>query len=723
MAPERGITGSPACILVPATEAHFHDHLLQGSESRHFITTKEFKQWLQTHPDVQLRPATAASATLKPPPSAPPTAVTVTSADAETSVPSSLPSAAPQSTLPYKPEPYKAPQHPTSHMLQSIPPRAPSQSSRSNILSYTLHLATSARLASYTHPNGSQTLLNRAESSNDTTATMSASIDVEWLESELKAQGMWRLGASLLKANKREGHLAPSVERRVALASLTEDLLVHPAAADAFSPVSDAADVVASDEIESLATLKPLTSHDTTKLYLTTTSRTDDKAATSSSSVAQSLIDLKFGKSSSSSSSPNVPDPSVDKAWQDAGALFGGGEVDQSNGGNVSGSNNGAVGAAGAAAPHMDYRIVRQQTMRTRAKSIYGESILPRFARETRSFCRRHRVAGCNVCTTVSNTKLETRHKAIPGQGLETFGGELVGGKRPLVEVVPKFLDLSAHLLRDIRERIGSDGDDGGIKSSLEMQATAAWYDLLHSLLTQACLEGYLVDGWTGTSGIETLFGVGCGVWEGRGWAKRIEEQRRAEEQALQAAKDSSGSHVEVVEGEELDDDDSDSDASDESDESEEQEQRLERERERTRLVDAAQQLFGSRDVAQAEFERSMRDRIHEFLNVADGQTLESHLLALNARYPLSAFEADMVDFLECTTRFLGKPALAKASRYGAYESTSSSASATSASATADEADFYALTKFFAQVEPSGAGTPVETIDDPSRFGKRRRVL
>ncbi|KAM0791127.1 hypothetical protein ACM66B_004413 [Microbotryomycetes sp. NB124-2] len=702
-----GGCASPTCILVPQTEPDFHDQLLQGSESRHFITTKEFKQWLQSHPDVQLRPVTASTAAAtgsKPPASSSSTTAASDVATAATATTTT------QLATAAKPEPYKAPQHPTSHMLQSIPPRAPSQSSRSNILSYTLHLATSARLASYTHPNGSQTLLHRAELDAPSSSSSNA-IDVEWLEAELKAQGMWRLGASLLKANRREGHLPPSVERRVALASLTEDLLVHPAATDAFSPVTHDNDVVSSDELESLATLKPLTSHDTTKLYLTTTTSRvgDDKAATSSSSVAQSLIDLKFGKSADNNHTNGDADKAAKEQWQDASALFGGGGVDATGEGNSNGGNAGSSGAR-AGAPHMDYRIVRQQTMRTRAKSIYSQSILPELTRSTRSFCRRHRVAACSVCSAVSNTKIETRRKAIPGQGLETFGGELAGGKRPLVELVPKFLDLSAHLLRDIRERMSpasaGDGVDnkgkGKQSHAVEMQATAAWYVLLHSLSTQACLEGYLVDGWTGTSGIETLFGVGCGVWEGRGWAKRIEEQRRAEEVALQAAKQESGSHVEVVEGEELDDDDdSDSETSDDSDESEEQqEQRLERERERTRLVDAAQQLFGSRDVAQAEFERNMRDRIHE--------------------YPLSAFENDMVDFLECTTRFLGKPALAK------YESTSSSASSASNNhAAADEPDFFALNKYFTHVEPSGTATPADpsAIDDPtSRDGKRRRM-
>lgn len=49
-----------------------------------------------------------------------------------------------------------------------------------------------------------------------------------------------------------------------------------------------------------------------------------------------------------------------------------------------------------------------------------------------------------------------------------------------------------------------------------------------------------------------------------------------------------------------------------------------------------------------------------QFLNVQEGTTLTDHLVGLNAKYPLSSFEREMVDFLESTSRLLGQPALAR---------------------------------------------------------------
>lgn len=51
-----------------------------------------------------------------------------------------------------------------------------------------------------------------------------------------------------------------------------------------------------------------------------------------------------------------------------------------------------------------------------------------------------------------------------------------------------------------------------------------------------------------------------------------------------------------------------------------------------------------------------------QFLNVPAGKTLHQHLDNLNMLYPLSQFEDDLVDFLEASMHFLGKPALAKVS-------------------------------------------------------------
>jgi hypothetical protein len=196
------------------------------------------------------------------------------------------------------------------------------------------------------------------------------------------------------------------------------------------------------------------------------------------------------------------------------------------------------------------------------------------------------------------------------------------GMKKALVSLVPTFLKLSADFIRDSKANFGADdeekksGDSSDSETSAkekgkgkanegrgDIHAVTAWYDLLTSLLTQACLEGYLVDGWTGTEGIETLFGVGCGVWEGRGWstATRVPP-------TISAKKNPS---VAACEGKV----DEDSDEDDEEEDEEEMRLRVQ-EREATELVEAAHVLFGSRDVAQADYERGMRDRIHEVCSI-----------------------------------------------------------------------------------------------------------
>lgn len=499
----------------------------------------------------------------------------------------------------------RAPQHPVSHLLQSIPPRAPSRSSRSNILSYTLHLATASRLSSYTSPNGSRDLLQRAESAYSG-SDAKVEVDDEWLESEQKAQGMWKLGCSLLRSQRAEGYLPASVERRVALARLAEELLANPAPEQALTKVEER-DVLPSAEVEALLCLKPLTSPDTTTLYHSMATHAQPSAR-SATSVAQSLIDLKFGNDGAGDGEASAPLPDSDDKPDkpDHSPLSRESETVFAQGAFPPSAQATSSSAELTATPHMDYRIVRGAAMRTRAKTTYATSILP----STRStWCRRHRVPSCSVCTLVSSTKVDLRRSVgVPGQGLGRAANDL-GGKRRLVDLVPQFLALSSGLLRDERERArgmgGVDGEEGvaaylkpEVEGEVEVNVTAAWYAILHSLLIQACLEGYLVDGWTGTEAIEVLFGVGCGVWEGRGWASRVA--------ASQA--ESNAGRMDVEGAESGSDDGSDDDSSDESDEEEERE----REREKSKLVEAAQALFGSRDVAQAEFERSMRDRIHE---------------------------------------------------------------------------------------------------------------
>lgn len=545
--------------------------------------------------------------------------------------------------------PCRAPQHPVSHLLQSIPPRSQSRSSRSNILSYTLHLATTARLSAYSSSNGTASLLHSAESHD-----RDAKVDEDQVEQEQKAAGLYKLSVNLLHAKRRGGDLPPSVERRVGLAGLTEDALLTPAHNLAVKRVNQA-NLQNSAEVDALKALAPLTSPDTTILYSAVA-----PAARATTSIAQSLIDMKFGNSVDGEAgqfSDNVKGEPVNGPRQDE-TVFG----------SSAGHGNAGAGPSRTqltTAPHMDYRIVRGQAMRSRAKDIFAESILP--TSET-MWCRRHRVNDCSVCSDAALSVEEQKQAAgrfsrrnIAGQGFESGNG--TGAKKALAELVPTFIVFSASLLRDLREKASPSSEEDKARYGLVgINVTAAWYNLLHSLAIQACLEGYLVDGWTGTAGIEVLFGCGCGVWEGRGWSRG----------AGYAAESRSGKGKSVA------DDEMDVD-SDEEEESDEEEATRVREGKNAVLVEAAQTLFGARDAAQADFERSMRDRIHEvrsvflsftepvltilhtqFLNVPEETTLYTHLVRLNAKYPLSSFESQFVDFLESTSRLLGKPALAK---------------------------------------------------------------
>ncbi|GAA6046702.1 hypothetical protein JCM3770_003124 [Rhodotorula araucariae] len=663
---------------------------------------------------------------------------------------------------------YRAPQHPASHVLHSIPPRAPSRSSRSNILSYTIHLATSSRLSAYSSAAGSRQLLHLAELERDTQDGID--IDEEWFAAEQKTQGLWKLGVNLLQSSRREGGvLPPSVERRVDLAGLAEDMLLSPAAERAVTKI-DAESVQPSAEVDDLVALKPLTAPDATTHYHTTSAAPigDDLVAGGHqrvTSVAQSLIDLKFGgKADPSELSPSFLD---DKPLADTPESFAG----------VPSSSTAATAVAGpSTTPHMDYRIVLSQSMRTRARAIYATSPLPALPA---SYCRRHRVRSCAVCAALIAvaSERESDHAAmrrlnVPGAGLCSAGAAAGNAKKPLVALVPAFLKLSAALLEDARERAGGAAapeldealiaevvtpstaragakgksrttDDHGPAGAdgprgRELHVTAEWYDLLSALLVQACLEGYLVDGWTGTDGVETLFGVGCGVWEGRGWSAPTPAVAAAHLQQHPRRDANVDAHAGGVED---DEDWSESDDDDDGVTNAEAERARKRESETRALVDAAKLLFGSRDVAQADYERGMRDRTHEFLNVPQSKDLHQHLDALSVKYPLSQLEDAMVDFIEAAVRLLGKPTLAKhdprtaaAAATAAASSSASSSGPTlnAAAASSADPDPYALVQYFAPARfatvPSLHASPrtaspadaAETGD--ARAGKRRRV-
>ncbi|GJN93157.1 hypothetical protein Rhopal_006204-T1 [Rhodotorula paludigena] len=750
---------SPACFLIPANAQE--RNLLSASSAwippptaaqraafasgrslhkaeRHVVSHSDLAQWRSEHPTERLRP-----------PAGP-------EADAQGD----------KASL----KNYRAPQHPASHVLHSIPPRAPSRSSRSNILSYTIHLATSSRLSSYSSASGSRELLQLAELERDTQDGID--IDEAWFDAEQKTQGLWKVGVNLLQSNRREGAALPaSVERRVDLAGLAEEILLSPAAERAVTRI-DADSVQASAEVDELLALKPLTAPDSTMHYHTTSAHTvarggaDDRPRVNS--VAQSLIDLKFGgKANSSETSPSFID---DKPLHDVPAEFAG----------VPSSSTSAM-AGPSATPHMDYRIVLSQSMRSRARTIFSTSPLPSLHT---SYCRRHRVRSCAVCSALISAASEResnhaamRRKNVPGAGLRTGGGGLIfipassapagralaqapagGAKKPLVQLVPQFLKLSAALLRDVKERAnrpydsaeGKDEDLAAVEEALlaevvktetsspsfggsaalegkgkgkerevdapapteaapmttvDIQVTAEWFDLLTALLVQACLEGYLVDGWTGTEGIETLFGVGCGVWEGREWSaptpvlpsKSREDKKVAT--PVVPRYDAGGD----------DDLSSDEESSDESEDDGEAERARAKEEDTRTLVEAAKLLFGSRDVAQADYERNMRDRTHEFLNVPQDKDLHQHLDALSVKYPLSQFEDGLVDYIEAAVRLFGKPALAKP----ATSSASSTAPGQSATALSGDADPYALVRYFA---PASFAT-VPSLESPRLYG------
>ena len=475
-----------------------------------------------------------------------------------------------------------------------------------------------------------------AEQNAQETEYENVKIDSEWFETEQKTQGLWKLGINLLQSSRREGPLPPSVERRVVLGSLTEELLVSPTGDRAMSKI-DEESVHPSGDAEELVVLRPLTSPDTTTLYLSTSAHAANSRSPRdrSHSVAQSLIDMKFGGKASDLETPplSIPEKPLDVETSSTAP-----------GGSVFGDSSQTPAASTSeltATPHMDYRIVLSQSMRTRAKSIFATSPLPAL---TTSFCRRHRVAACTVCTTLVTESSERvsdhaqhRRRNIPGAGLRSTvsdGGE-GGTKKALVSIVPTFLKLSADLMADSRDATRAGLESKEVESSekgkgkemelaVEIHVTSIWYNLLTSLLTQACLEGYLVDGWTGTEGIETLFGVGCGVWEGRGWSMAARATASAavpSRKSSTTAREGTGNGGSQENGLDFDEDD------EEDEESEEEIKAREQEKQTTELVDAAHTLFGSRNVAQADYERCMRDRIHEvrsslLLSFSCGQTL-----------------------------------------------------------------------------------------------------
>lgn len=579
-------------------------------------------------------------------------------------------------------------------MLHTIPPRPASRSSKSKILSYVLsqlasvHLGPSYDCASLSAP---ASLFTRAESADAPDALSRAHAARARLQADAQASGLVRLGNALLRAAGGANALPDSVARRALLAAVANALLAGQSCAsqpDALAlglAKDEERNAAHEDEVRSLV---PLTAPSSTTIYTdeheaapaATSSATTapPQASTSSgrpsrstSTIARSLLDMKFGNTADGDDDAADVKPApltldaIDEQQQDAG------------------KKDGPV-----AAPHMDYRIVRGQAMRSRARQIYKDGVASLTASQ---WCKRHRVHACVLCvpreegragfgikneddvemdtatsaTATTTTQQqrdellvertrESSRRHLPGQGL-SFSPSPAGVERgttaqnssALVSLVGDFLAFSAALLHDRRARTteirgalasGAQPSSAYVRA-LERQArdvpvhvAEPWYALLHLLLVNAALDGYLVHGWRGTDAIETLFGVGCGVWEGRGWDTR----------PARPPSTSQPSHDDQGDVEMSDDScstcsfsSSSADSSSSGDLSSDDEpaqpytppslaaddaffgMRPRSTAAKTaRLLDAARELFQANGVAQAEYERTMRDRKYEVRGV-----------------------------------------------------------------------------------------------------------
>ncbi|KAH8919418.1 hypothetical protein BT69DRAFT_1300213 [Atractiella rhizophila] len=331
--------------------------------------------------------------------------------------------------------------------------------------------------------------------------------------------------------------------------------------------------------------------------------------------------------------------------------------------------------------PHMDYRIVQTQNARSRARIVFGPGVKG-------AWCSLHRIENCEGCFGEGKTGmgkmvsvLDRRYMNLPAQGIAPSG--TMGRKKALVDAVADFIVFSADVLMESRRGTSGNGKGGEkedglwenweneiLKSGSMTRSTSndtiptlgsspkgkekempepipielhlRWYNLLASFLIAACLEGYLVHGWKGVDAVECLFGVGCGGWEGRGWASRLPSMENLQREG------------------EMDSEDEESETGEEERRKEEDEKSKETFVFITKLHNAARLLFGNMNQNQSEFERMMRDRTHEFLNIPTEDTLESHLRNLSSKYPLSRFISEVREFLLASRNFLGVPQLAQ---------------------------------------------------------------
>ncbi|ORE23384.1 hypothetical protein BCV71DRAFT_170002 [Rhizopus microsporus] len=181
-----------------------------------------------------------------------------------------------------------------------------------------------------------------------------------------------------------------------------------------------------------------------------------------------------------------------------------------------------------------------------------------------------------------------------------------------LAEAIPAFLKTSANMLRSVLEQnkdvklltvAGQPVMGGGMPPR--------WYDLFLDLLTQAAIQSYMCDGHVGLETIYEIFSYG---------------------------------YVE------------DEDEEDSFDEEEEED-----EDDNIWTVKAADHhLLFPKTRTMYLFKLQVRQREKEFVQVKEGDTLESHFMALEKLYPLVPFERNMCDFIQMLLENMDIPALDK---------------------------------------------------------------
>ncbi|EJU05057.1 hypothetical protein DACRYDRAFT_63411 [Dacryopinax primogenitus] len=291
--------------------------------------------------------------------------------------------------------------------------------------------------------------------------------------------------------------------------------------------------------------------------------------------------------------------------------------------------------------------------------------------------CARH-LTPCNCSTGPATNTHASRHIGAGlrrpslrllrrrSNFLSTLGGERALPTSRLTDLLPRFIRLSALVAIELgREAAGeestrpsattsnagdttdssaaspytSDAEGDGDRPPVPARPSRAWYALLCTLCTRACLEGYLARGWRGTEGVETLFGLGVDL--GMSLDGLLDDDA-----ATAAAAGSDESMTDTEDGQELEPDGWPT------------------------MEEAARVLFpgsGSAEdgypaavgSAQAEYEQEMRARRDMFLDFPPNTNdLRSHLMDLAGRFPPEPMERSALRFCEAVSRWRGRPEL-----------------------------------------------------------------